>query len=1244
MSLEVYPQSGPPGPIGPTASVLFSAGSLSSVRSDITFNNSNGVTFGLDAGGVITATVQTNYQSAGAYLTTAALSQDSSKYAGTTAGMTGGSLTVDTAGVAISLPAYLTTAQPPGAYLTTAMASNRGSDFVQATAGFFGTNATGTIASNAISISVNPGGGGSLNISAGSTSSNVSAVTFSNGSGVTFGFDGSNVTASVQTNYQTPGAYLTTAALSQDSSKYAGTGFTSASTAGSNIVGTLNTSGLSVGIPNYLTTAQPPGAYLTTAALSQDSSKYAGTNGSVETTSGTDLALTLNTSGATIAYPKWLTTAMQSNAATISNINVSAGSTSGNVSAVTFSNANGVSFGYDGTNVTATVATNYQSQGAYLTTAALSQDSSKYAGTGFTTATTAGTNVVGTLNTSGLSMGIPAYLTTTPAGGAGTGFTSTSTAGSNVVGTLNSNGLSVGVPNYLTTAMASNAVTISNILFSADDTKTGSSIRFVNNGNVSFGWATGLFSNQNALSAEVLFKVSAGTLGKLATGISFQDSNGVSWGNSAATQTSISNYAQITASVRTNYAGTATSVATTSGTDLSFAANTSGITIAYPAWLTTAGGASVVQSLNGSTGQLSISGSGLNSVSNTASTIIVSARSESLNEIQNPAADAVFSMGSNAAFFSFNQGGSFSTNATREGMFQISVAGNVSQEADVFRLWQGGGSPTTLDMLHIEAGGTNVTALRLQNSASVAGEFNNPIKFTTADTNFSIGSVPMILGTGMSNLVSNLNANYLQGSLASQFAASNVTSGRAGTNTSVATTSGTDLTLGVNTSGVTIGYPKWITTYVNDLTSGRAGTATSVVTTSGTDLSMALNTNGLTVAYPKWITTAAAGGGVAISNSQTLFSTGTVALSEGGGAITIASSAGGQSLMFSVPQTSSIVGTNGISISTTGSTISVSNIGPKFSAGTLSANRSDITFSDSGGVSWGLNTNGVITATVATNYQSAGAYLTTAAQSSAMMSWFQNMDMLDPGSTVMSYGGSVLQVCPFILPAAMSVGFVRMAGSMSYVSTEVSGTTANSTWTVNRSYSHAVMLFTQNTGVNSLSLNLLTSSSASWLFQNQIGAGAQGSRYTVTQNVTYPISGTTSNYTTSYPQSSANIQISSASLTLFTGPRFIDIPFGVSLPANNYWIAFGMSTNSATQAGNAALGGASAGFSLIAVTQNNISFGLMGQVTNSSNGIQPGFGSWSTNSAVMTTNSIALANVSAMSSNPHNYFQFIRYA
>jgi hypothetical protein len=239
--------------------IKLSAGVASELRSDVTFSNSNGVSFGLNAG-TITASVQTDYQSPGAYLTTAQ-----------------------------PPGAYLTTAQPPGAYLTTAMASGQSSNFVQANATFFGTNASGTIASNGISVSVAAVGAGG-----------------------------------------------------------AGTGFTTATTAGTDVVGTLSTNGLSMGIPAFLTTAAAGGgitnvamsagtvstlasaftfsnsnnvtfgfgtgasAGVITASFSAAGGAGAGTNTSVITTAGTDLSFEVNTSGITIAYPAWLTTAANS--------------------------------------------------------------------------------------------------------------------------------------------------------------------------------------------------------------------------------------------------------------------------------------------------------------------------------------------------------------------------------------------------------------------------------------------------------------------------------------------------------------------------------------------------------------------------------------------------------------------------------------------------------------------------------------------------------------------------------------------------------------------------------------------------------------------------------------------------------------------------------------------------------------------------------------------------------------------
>ena len=113
----------------------------------VVFSNSNGVSFGL-SGSTMTATVATNYQSPGAYLTTAMASNRGTDFVQATAGFAGTSAsgTIASNGISVSV----------GPYITTAMLSNRGSDFVQAAAAFAGTSASGTIASNGISVSIGP--------------------------------------------------------------------------------------------------------------------------------------------------------------------------------------------------------------------------------------------------------------------------------------------------------------------------------------------------------------------------------------------------------------------------------------------------------------------------------------------------------------------------------------------------------------------------------------------------------------------------------------------------------------------------------------------------------------------------------------------------------------------------------------------------------------------------------------------------------------------------------------------------------------------------------------------------------------------------------------------------------------------------------------------------------------------------------------------------------------------------------
>lgn len=281
--------------------------------------------------------------------------------------------------------------------------------------------------------------------SAGTTLASSGTVSLANGSGVSFGMAGNTLTASVKTDYQTSGAYLTTAALSQDSSKYAGTAF-----AGTNITGTLNTSGLSLSVPapiaqtsisyansngvtfgtvgstltaSVQTNYQTPGAYLTTAALSQDSSKYAGINGAI-----TGGSITVNTSGVSVALPAYLTTARASN----DGVGLATAQTN-----VTWTvNSAGVSLnagGYAGTGTAATSASVTLDTsgisiaiGPYLTTARRSTDALGLA--------TAGTNITWTANSAGVSIDAGGY--------AGTGTTLGNTVGTIPAMTLNSNGLS----------------------------------------------------------------------------------------------------------------------------------------------------------------------------------------------------------------------------------------------------------------------------------------------------------------------------------------------------------------------------------------------------------------------------------------------------------------------------------------------------------------------------------------------------------------------------------------------------------------------------------------------------------------------------------------------------------------------------------------------------------------------------------------------------------------------------------
>jgi hypothetical protein len=453
--------------------IALSAGTQSASTSTVVFSNSNGVTFGMSGSTRITATVKTDY--AGTGITTAT---------------TTGTVLVGTNssnGLSLGVPAWITAG----------------------------------------------GGGGSINVSAGTTSNNLTNIKFADSNGVSFGLNGSTVTATVQTNYLTTARASTDAiglntaktnvtwtvnssGLSLDAGGYAGTGFTSTTTAGTAIVGTHNTAGLSLGVPNYLTTAD----------LSANSSKYvqnwkltgnvAGTTSSAQ---GTDLwfsggnSITVSGSSNSIVFSvgAYLTTAMQSNAATISNINVSGGTTSSNLSNFKLIDSNGVSWSLDtGSKIYATVKTDY------LTTAMASNRGSDFVAA---TALAAGTNASVTVSSSGISVSVPFVsfgVTNTGNTAGNTGVSSFQNwvwAGTNNI-TISQSTMAFGGTNTIWISGAT--VAGQPVNFSAGTTSNNlGSVVFSNSGGISFGL------NGSTITA------SASTVGTATTGAAVGSANSV---------------------------------------------------------------------------------------------------------------------------------------------------------------------------------------------------------------------------------------------------------------------------------------------------------------------------------------------------------------------------------------------------------------------------------------------------------------------------------------------------------------------------------------------------------------------------------------------------------------------------------------------------------------------------------------------------------------------------------------------
>ncbi len=336
---------------------------------------------------------------------------------------------------------------------------------------FGGNNSTITASHNGLTSQSNQA------FSAPGGSSAFQTLEFVNTNGVSFSNSNGSLYASVATNYQSTGNYLTTAAQSNQvvNSINGSTGQFSFNS-GSSLSSSRNGNSITFGLASDITTAlQSAGAYITTAAQSnQVVNSINGTTGQFSFATGSSLSSSINGNSITWGLASNITTALQSTGAyltTAAQSNQVVNSINGSTGVFTFNTGSSLSSSRNGNSITWGLASNIttalQSAGAYLTTARASTDAIGL--------NTAGTNVTWTANSSGLSINAAGYA-----------GTATTFAGTNVSASLTLNSLGLNMALSAGGAGGTTNQTGPNIA-AGSQTATSGTVIFSNSNGITFG-------------------------------------------------------------------------------------------------------------------------------------------------------------------------------------------------------------------------------------------------------------------------------------------------------------------------------------------------------------------------------------------------------------------------------------------------------------------------------------------------------------------------------------------------------------------------------------------------------------------------------------------------------------------------------------------------------------------------------------------------------------------------------------
>lgn len=477
------------------------------------------------------------------------------------------------------------------------------------------------------------------------------------------------------------------------------------------------------------------------------------------------------------------------------------------------------------------------------------------------------------------------------------------------------------------------------------------------------------------------------------------------------------------------------------------------------------------------------------------------------------------------------------------------------------------------------------------------------------------------------------------------------------------------ITFGMSNNSVITATHNGLTTAMQSQSSSVfARTGFTSTTQAGTAVSATLNTNGLSMAVPAFLTTAAlsqntsnyAGlgttfNGANISGSMTMNTNGlqlsmSVAAPGGGGGAAIsagANSTNAGTVVFS--------NSNGVSFGMDGAGVITATVVPGAAAGIAAVQAGaqtqtsgTLVFANSNGITFGMSGSSQVTASYSVPASSSlhpgnGIYISTAGSTISIgdeyKSYWQNV-LYVQGTSTQSVGQSTSVVFPIQPNHYLSLGYMRMQHTVSLASTSFAST-ANTQYSYQQAETHNWVIYSRGTGASSQSLVSMISTSVGLTYSINVSQNTT-TNFSVSHGITYPMSSGTASTSFSFAASNASVQISTTHMTRMSGMKFWDTQFATTLGEGPYWMVYGISTAQTTQQ-TAILSGNRLLHSHWGVTQPNVTMAEFGAPTNASIQMMHGLGSFTTN-AIATTSGFDISKVSSRASHVMPLITFARIA